>query len=121
MQKKTISLIVLLVFAFSFTLAFAKHHTAEERGKAHFNNATFAGGKKSCSTCHPNGRGLEGAGAKTTFNIMGGNQSSLEEVINVCIVNANKGKALDVNSTEMQELASYIKSLGAQKVPGYGK
>lgn len=121
MQKKTISLIIFLIFACSFTLAFAKHHTAEERGKTHFNNAAFAGGKKSCSTCHPNGRGLEGAGAKTSFSIMGGEQNSLEQVINVCIVNANKGKALDEKSTEMQELASYVKSLGAQKVPGYGK
>ena len=121
MRKRTGLVLVLLVVALSATLAFAKHHTAEERGKAHFNNPAFAGGKKSCSTCHPKGRGLEGAGAKTTFNIMGGEQTSLEQVINVCIVNANKGTALDADSTEMQELSSYIKSLGAQKAPGYGK
>jgi cytochrome c len=114
MGKRTILVLVLLVFSCSFTLAFAKNHTAEERGKAHFNNKTFAGGKKSCSTCHPNGRGLEGAGAKTTFSIMGGKQSSLEEVINVCVVNANKGNALDVESVEMQELATYIKTIGGQ-------
>jgi cytochrome c len=107
----TLLLAAFLVFAFSFTLAFAKHHTAEERGKTHFNNPAFAEGKKSCNTCHPNGRGLEGAGAKTKFSIMGGQQSSLEEAINICIVNANKGNAIDDNSTEMQELVSYIKSL----------
>jgi cytochrome c len=45
---------------------------------------------------------------------MGGDQNSLEEAVNVCIVNANKGNAIDVNSTEMQEMVSYIKSLGAQ-------
>ena len=120
MKKKTVVVFLLLIFIFTFTLAFAKHHTAEERGKAHFNNATFAGGKKSCSTCHPNGRGLRGAGTKKKFSIMGGEQGSLEEVINICIVNATKGTALDVNSTEMQELASYIKSLGTA-APGYGK
>ena len=114
MGKRTVLVLVLLVFACSFTFAFAKNHTAEERGKAYFNSKTFAGGKKPCSACHPNGRGLEGSGAKTTFSIMGGKQSNLEEVINVCIVNANKGKALDVNSAEMQELATYIKSLGGQ-------
>jgi cytochrome c len=97
--KRTVLVLVLLVFACSFTLAFAKNHTAEERGKAHFNNKTFAGGKKACSTCHPNGRGLEAAGT---------------EVINVCVVNANKGNALDVNSVEMQEMTAYIKSLGGQ-------
>ena len=107
----TLLLSVFLVFAFSFSVAFAKHHTAEERGKTHFNNPAFAGGRKSCNTCHPNGRGLEGAGAKTKFSIMGGEQSSLEDAINVCIVNANKGNAIDDNSTEMQELISYIKSL----------
>ena len=121
MSKRTGLVLALLVFAFSSTLAFAKHHTAEERGKEHFNNPAFSGGKKSCSTCHPNGRGLEGSGAKTTFAIMGGEQTSLEQVINVCIINANKGTALDANSAEMQELSSYIKSLGMQKAPGYGK
>jgi len=111
MGKMTLLLSVFLVFAFSFPVAFAKHHTAEERGKTHFNNPAFAGGRKSCNTCHPNGRGLEGAGAKTKFSIMGGEQSSLEDAINVCIVNANKGNAIDDNSTEMQELVSFIKSL----------
>ncbi len=107
--------LVLLVIAYSFTLAFAENQTPAERGKAHFENPAFAGGKKSCNTCHPGGRGLEGAGVKTAFGIMGGQQNSLEEAINVCIVNANKGKAIDVNSVEMQEMATYIKSLGTQK------
>ncbi len=121
MSPKRFLILALLVFVFSFTLAFAKHHTLEDRGKAHFENAAFAGGKKSCSTCHPNGRGLESAGAKTAFDIMGGEQNSLESVINVCIVNANKGNAIDDNSVEMQELVSYIKSLSAQTDPGAGK
>ena len=121
MKKKVFTLIVLAAFVLSFTLAFAMNHIAEERGKAHFNNPSFAGGKKPCSTCHLNGRGLKYAGTKTVFSIMGGKQASLEEVINVCIVNANKGNALDTNSTEMKELASYIKTLGSQATPGYGK
>lgn len=114
MGKRLVLGLVLLGFACTFTLAVAKNHTEAERGMAHFNNKTFAGGKKACNTCHPNGRGLEGAGNKTAFSIMGSKQSSLEEAINVCIINANKGNALDVNSVEMQELATYIKSLGGQ-------
>jgi len=121
MGKRTTLVALFLVIALSCTLAFAKHHTAEERGKAHFDNDSFAGGKKSCSTCHLNGRGLEGAGAKTKFSIMGGEQDSLEEAVNICIINANKGVAIDDNSVEMQELVSYIKSLGSPKAPGYGK
>ena len=111
MRNRTALAVAFLLISYSFTMAFAENNTAEERGKAHFDNPAFAGGKKSCNTCHPNGRGLEGAGAKTKFSIMGGEQNSLEEAINVCIVNANKGKALDVHSMEMQELVSYIKSL----------
>jgi mono/diheme cytochrome c family protein len=121
MKKGMVVAAALLVFALSFTQAFATHHTPEERGKAHFNNQAFAGGNKSCSTCHPNGRGLAGAGAKTAFSIMGGEQKSLEEAINACIVNANRGSAIDVNAVEMQELVSYIKSLGAQNAPDGGK
>ena len=104
--------LMLLIFAFSFTLVSAKNHTPEERGKAHFDNPAFAGGQKSCSTCHPNGRGLGEAGAKTAFSIMGGQQASLEEAVNMCIANANKGNVLKVVATEMQEIVSYIKSLG---------
>ena len=121
MKKRIFILIGLAAFVFSFTFASAMNHTAEERGKVHFNNPLFADGKKSCSTCHFNGRGLKGASTKTAFSIMGGKQASLEEVINVCIVNANKGNPLDTNSTQMQELASYIKSIGSHATPGYGK
>jgi len=111
MAKKILLAAGLLVFVFSVTLAFADKHTAVERGRAHFNNPAFAGGKKACSKCHPNGKDLEGAGAKTKFNIMGGEQNSLEEAVNVCIVNANKGNAIPVDSTEMQEIVSYIRTL----------
>lgn len=112
MKQKTIFLLTVLALALSFTFAFAKHHTPEDRGMGHFNNPEFAGGKRSCNTCHPSGRGLEGAGAKSNFAIMGGQQGSLEDAVNMCIVNANKGNAIGVDSTEMQEIVSYIKSLG---------
>jgi cytochrome c len=121
MKKKISVSIALLAFLLSFTFALAKDHTAEDRGMAHFNNPAFADGRKSCSTCHPNGRGLKNAGTKTVFFIMGGKQSSLEEAVNVCIINANKGKAIEVDSSQMQEMVSYIKSLGSKPVPGYGK
>lgn len=121
MKKKRFMALAFSVFLLSASLVVAKHHTAEERGMAHFNNPQFAEGRKSCSTCHPGGRGLKDAGAKTEFFIMGSKQASLEEAVNICIINANKGKAIDVNSIEMQEIVSYIKSLGSQPVPGYGK
>ena len=114
MKKKTVSLIIIstLTLPLAFTLAVAEHQTPADKGKTHFNNPEFAGGEKACNSCHPNGRGLEGAGTKSSFAIMGGQQASLEEAINMCIVNANKGDALKVLATEMQEIVSYIKSLG---------
>jgi cytochrome c len=121
MRKRTLFLLALLLVVFPSTVALAEHHTPEDRGKAHFKNPAFAGGKKSCDTCHAGGSGLEGTGAKTAFSIMGAEQGSLEQAINVCIVKANKGNALDVNSVEMQELASYIRSLGVPKMPAGGK
>jgi cytochrome c len=121
MERKTFLVMTLLMLAVSFSLAIAAQSTPEERGKAHFDNPTFAGGRKSCSSCHPEGENLEEAGAKTAFHIMGGEQNSLEEAINACIVHANKGHEIDVNSVEMQELVSYIKSLGVRKEPATPK
>jgi cytochrome c len=114
MKKKTVFLIIIstLTLPLAFTLAVAEHQTPADRGKALFENPNFAGGKKACNSCHPNGRGLEGAGSKTEFFIMGEKQNSLEEAVNMCIVNANKGNVLKVVVTEMQEIVSYIKSLG---------
>jgi cytochrome c len=51
---------------------------------------------------------------------MGKKQNSLQEAINFCIVNANRGKAIAEDSKEMQEMVSFIKSLGPKSAPGYG-
>ena len=113
MKKSTLLAAAIFLFASALTLAFAQQSSQVEKGRVLFNDPAFAGGKKSCNSCHPDGKGLEQAGMKTRFSIMGLEQNSLEEAINVCIVNANKGNAIDVNSAEMQEMVSYIKSLGA--------
>ena len=92
-----------------FTLAFAAGEA--EKGKALFNDPHFAGGVKACSSCHPNGEGLEGAADKKEFHIMDKTQKSLEEAINTCIVYANEGRAIDVKSDQMKQMVAYIKSL----------
>lgn len=87
-----------------------------ERGKTLFNDpkAFGAPGDKSCNSCHPDGKGLEKAGApgRTEWVNPGGKYLSLEEVINVCITMANGGKAIDHKSQEMKDMVAYIKSLG---------
>ncbi|MFN3504867.1 MAG: hypothetical protein ACK4Y7_01475 [Caldimicrobium sp.] len=82
-----------------------------EKGKKLFNNPKLGTAGKSCNSCHPNGQGLEQAGTKKEFKIMGKNLKSLEEAINLCIEMALKGKALDPKSKEMEDLVAYIKSL----------
>lgn len=101
-----------------FSVSFAMKHLPGERGKALFNDPYFAGGVKSCNSCHPNGRGLGKAAQKKEFHIMGKTQKSLEEAVNFCIVNASKGKAIDKGSEEMKDIVAYIKSLSS-KAPGY--
>ena len=68
MKKKIMFLIIIsaLTLPLAFTLAVAEHHTPAERGKIHFNNPDFAGGKRSCNSCHPNGKGLDEEGPPKT-------------------------------------------------------
>jgi cytochrome c len=106
-----IMLICLLIVGLATAVALAKQHTPEERGRTLFNDAKFAGGTKACNSCHADGKGLEYSADKKEFGIMGKTQKSLEEAVNFCIVNANKGKAIDPKSDQMKDLVAYIKSL----------
>ena len=93
--------------------SYGKADTAIERGKTLFNDMTFGNGTagKSCNTCHPGGRGLEAAGDKKEFHIMGQTQNSLEEAVNICIEMPLKGTAIDPESQDMKDIAAYIRSL----------
>lgn len=82
------------------------------KGKALFNDPKAFEGSRACSFCHPDGKGLENAGAKKEWTTPAGKTRTIEEAINLCIVNANKGKALDVKSAKMADVVAYIKSLG---------
>lgn len=109
--------IALMYFAaYGLILSYAHAAGDADRGRVLFNAPQFAGAAsgKSCNSCHPAGRGLERSGDKKEFKIMGKTQNSLEDVVNVCIEQALKGKPLDPSSKEMQDIVSYIRSL---KVP----
>ena len=83
------------------------------KGKLLFNDVNFGSGTsgKSCNSCHTDGEGLEEAGEKKEFAIMGKNQNSLEEAVNVCIEMPLKGKAINPKSEDMVNIVAYIKSL----------
>jgi len=116
---KTI-ILAMLVAGFTASLAFTGYagdmmeEGSAERGKALFDDPMAFGGSTSCSSCHPDGKGLEKSGmeGKTEWTNPVGTYHSLEEAINVCITQANKGKAIGVDSREMKDLIAYIKSLG---------
>jgi cytochrome c len=119
MQMKSLKIAFLSIIALSLVVTFAFATEDVAKGKALFNDVKFAGGTagKSCNSCHPDGKGLEKSGEKKEFNIMGKKQMSLEEAVNFCIVNANKGKAIDVKSEQMKDMLAYIKSLKPAEMP----
>ena len=108
---KIIALVAIVMLVASAVLAMS--HTPEDRGKALFNDTKLGGGTsgKSCGTCHPDGKGLEGIGSKKEWKTPGGEFKSLEEAVNICVTMALKGKALDVKSEQMKDLVSYLKSI----------
>jgi len=95
-----------------------------ERGKDLFNDLTLGNGTagNSCNSCHPEGKGLEKAGEKAEFKIMGKKQNSLEGAVNFCIENALKGTPIDPEGQDMKDIVAYIKSLKstqAGQAPSY--
>lgn len=96
----------LLVVSLCAAQAFAAQRGSVELGKKLFNDPSLGTTGKSCNTCHTDGKNLSKAGA----------MKDLAGVINSCITQNLKGKALDVNSVEMKSMIMYIKSLG-QKQP----
>ncbi len=109
---KSIRIIMLSLIALG--LVFSGAFAADvEKGKALFNDPKLGGGTagKSCNSCHPAGKGLENAGDKKEFNIMGKKQKGLVEAVNFCIEMALKGKAIDPKGTDMANIVAYIKSL----------
>jgi mono/diheme cytochrome c family protein len=108
---KIVALIAIVMLLASAVLAMS--HTPEDRGKALFNDTKLSGATsgKSCGTCHPDGKGLEGIGSKKEWKTPGGEFKSLEEAVNICITMALKGTALDVKSEQMKDLVSYLKSI----------
>jgi cytochrome c len=124
---KLLKTLLFFVIAISLIASFAFAAGNVEKGKALFNDPKLGTNGSTCGTCHPDGKGLEKAGAmgKTDWKTPGGITTSLEDAINICITMALKGKALDKKSPQMEDLVAYIKSLGEktpmkhQQAPGY--
>ncbi len=97
---------VVLVFAAALLL-YGSSALAEkpsvDMGKELFNNPGLGASQNaiSCGACHPNGEGMEKAGANP----------QLAAMINRCIQGPLKGEALSEKSVAMESLKMYLKSL----------
>jgi len=105
MKGLTIAVIIVVVALLGEGMVYAAQNEASvAQGKALFNDPKLGTSGKTCGSCHPNGSGLEKAGAI----------KDIPQMVNNCISKPLKGKPLDVKSTQMQSLVLYIKSIGAK-------
>ncbi|MGE5892458.1 MAG: c-type cytochrome [bacterium] len=103
---KTVKVMVLLLIALGLVVS-AAFAGDIEKGKALFNDPKLGTTGKSCGSCHADGAKLEKAAGK--------DDKALAETVNKCIAANLKGKALDVNSADMQNIVAYMKTLTAKK------
>lgn len=99
---------ITIAATFLFTAIMAGNLRADDKPSAAIGERLFndpglggPGNARSCSTCHPGGRGLENAG----------NNPDLDSIINRCITGPLGGRKIPVNSVEMQSLILYIQTL----------
>lgn len=72
-------------------------------GKQLFESPTLGNNGKSCSSCHPQGKGLE--------KITDYDDAKLKGMINSCIRGALKGEVLAPESAELDSMLIYLRSL----------
>ncbi len=94
--------LMLVMPALVASLALAGDMPSSERGKELFNSTKLGSNGKSCATCHRDGKKLERAANY--------DEGQLGELINQCIENPLKGKALGPATSDMKSLIIYIKT-----------
>ncbi len=109
---KGMKVIVLAVLAVVFFTAAVMATEGVERGKEVFNDPKLGTSGKSCASCHPDGKGMAAAVAKSKWTLSGKEFTSLDDVINACVTGPLKGTALAKDSAEMRFLKMYMESLG---------
>ena len=87
---------------FLATTTFATEVPTTALGKQLFEADNLGTNGKSCSSCHPQGKGLE--------EIAAYDDGMLKEMVNFCIRDAMKGKMMDLESTEIESFLLYLRS-----------
>ena len=97
---------MLVVFASTGMLIAGQPEATKEKGKMLFNDPKLGTTGESCNDCHLAGKGAEKAAAR--------NYNDIAQIVNICITQNIKGKALGTDSVEMRSLVLYIQSLGGK-------
>ncbi len=84
------------------SLAVAADAPSLQRGRELFESTRLGTSGKSCAGCHPGGSKLA--------QVAPYDQAQLAEIINRCITNPLRGKALDPESADMESLIMYIRT-----------
>jgi cytochrome c len=98
-----VRIVVFLCVLAAYSLALSAEAVSLDKGSEIFSSSQPGSNGKSCSSCHPDGKGLRKAENYSDDSLVG--------IINKCITGALQGKALDPNSAEMKSLQRYIKYL----------
>lgn len=84
-------------------------------GKTLFSSSVMGQNGKTCTTCHPGGKGLESVAIKTEWNAGGSTFETIEGAINACVKGALKGPSLKEDSLETKSLAAYLDGFRQQQ------
>ncbi|HBA87555.1 MAG TPA: cytochrome C [Geobacter sp.] len=97
---------IIILLAALLAAAPASGKDPVDHGSEIFYGTSLSTNGKSCSTCHPNGRTLEGS---SNFKV-----TQLPMIINECIRNGLGGFPLLLDSKEMEDLIAFMQNLSVR-------
>jgi len=98
MYKSIILIVILIMTGFH---AYAIEAPSLSLGKTLFESEELGTKGRSCTTCHPHGKGLDMIG---DFN-----DTELKDIINACLRDALGAEMISMESQEMNALVMYVR------------
>ena len=99
-------LTALCIVLFAASSALATEAPTLELGETLFTSMELGSKNRSCSTCHPEGKGL---GMVGDFN-----DAELKDIINACLKDALGAEMISPDSQEMDALLGYVREFQKQ-------
>lgn len=127
-MRKKISLLVCLIVCIAFVMVLAQEKAAPQadpkaelkmaakRGKALWGDASLGTTDQSCASCHADPAELAGVAHKyPKYHKMAKKVITLDQIVNLCIVNPMKGKALAWDDQRMADLVAFMAMIAPGK------